>query len=367
MDRIDRVETFEARVPLAHPLTVGSAQITHRTYSIVRITTSDGITGVGYCYSRGLPIAKVIEAVMSPHIIKETAESADEIRGKLLAANWQSSEHGTLTSGLSAIDIALNDIMAKRSGKSVAQFLGSDLKEIPVYSVIGYDNGSDEAGLEEEIDYALSRGIKSFKIVVGAKSPERDAHRIKTLRNRVGENALIGVDAFRTFGDLEKAKSRINLFKEYGISFVEDAFLESQGKLSIALREQTGVPVSFGESLASASMAQQVIDYNQVEVLRIDALVIGGVSEFLKAADYADSSGVKYSTHIHTEVPSQIAAATKNRYAGGIEYLDPKYEIDLFHHLLLRPIEISDGQAQLSTEPGFGIEWDWKAIQRYSA
>jgi L-alanine-DL-glutamate epimerase-like enolase superfamily enzyme len=101
--------------------------------------------------------------------------------------------------------------------------------------------------------------------------------------------------------------------------------------------------------------------------LRIDALVIGGVSEFLKAADYADRSGIKYSTHIHTEVHSQIAAATKNRYAGGIEYLDPKYEIDLFHHLLLKPIEISDGKAQLSTEPGFGIEWDWKAIQRYSA
>ena len=89
MDRIDRVETYEARVPLLHPLIVGSARISHRTYSIVRITTSDGITGVGYCYSRGLPISKIIEAVMSPHLIQETAESADEIRGKLLAANWQ--------------------------------------------------------------------------------------------------------------------------------------------------------------------------------------------------------------------------------------------------------------------------------------
>lgn len=367
MDRIDRVETFEARVPLAHPLTVGSARITHRTYSIVRITSSDGITGIGYCYSRGLPIAQIINAVITPHIIQQTAESPDEIRKRLIAANWQSSEHGTLTSGFSAVDIALTDIMAKRSGKSVAQFLGSDLKEIPVYSVIGYDNGHDETGLEEEIDHALSRGIKSFKIVVGAKSPQRDAHRIKVLRNRVGEKALIGVDAFRTFGDLEKGKQRVDLFKEYGISFIEDAFLESQGKLTIALREQTDVPVSFGESLASASMVEQVVDYNQVDVLRIDALVIGGVSEFLKAADYADRFGIKYSTHIHTEVHSQIAAATKNRYAGGIEYLDPKYEIDLFHHLLVKPIVISDGKAQLSTEPGFGIEWDWNAIQRYSA
>jgi L-alanine-DL-glutamate epimerase-like enolase superfamily enzyme len=52
---------------------------------------------------------------------------------------------------------------------------------------------------------------------------------------------------------------------------------------------------------------------------------------------------------------------------GGLEYLDPRYEIDLFHHLLIKPIEIRDGNAILSTAPGFGIEWDWEAIKRYSA
>jgi L-alanine-DL-glutamate epimerase-like enolase superfamily enzyme len=56
MDAISRIETFEARVPLPQPLSVGTAQITHRTYSVVRITTNDGLVGMGYCYSRGLPI-----------------------------------------------------------------------------------------------------------------------------------------------------------------------------------------------------------------------------------------------------------------------------------------------------------------------
>ncbi len=366
MDLIRAVQTYEARVPLPKPLAVGSARITHRTYSIVKVTTSDGIIGVGYCYSRGLPMAKIIDEVMTPIVLGATAESPDEIRKLVLGFNWQSAEHGTLTSAASALDIALHDIAGKRVGKSVASMLGATVTETPIYSVVGYHYGKDESGLNDEIDYAQSRGIASFKIVVGADTPERDAKRLAVLRSKIANSALIAVDAFRTFKTLENAINRVNLIKEFGISFVEDPFLESEGRLAIALREATGVPVSFGESLASSKMVEQVLDYNQTDVLRIDALVIGGVNEFLKAAAAAHKHGKSFATHIHTEIHSQLAAASPNLYPGGLEYLDPLYEIDLFHHLLLAPIEIRKGKAVLSVEPGFGIQWDWDAIHNYS-
>ena len=367
MDAISRIETFEARVPLPKALAVGSSRITHRTYSIVKVTTTDGITGVGYCYSRGLPISTIINNSIAPVALGKTAESPEEIRKLVVAFNWWAAEHGTVTAGISALDIALHDIAGKRAGKSVASLLGSTASEIPIYSVVGYHYGNDESGLEEEIEYALSRGIGSFKIVIGADTPERDARRLKVLRNRVGNSAHIAVDAFRTFKTLENGVNRVNLIKEYGISFVEDPFLESEGVLAIALREATGVPVSFGESQASSQMIEQVLHYNQIDVLRIDALIVGGVSEFLKAADCANKKGKTYATHIHTEIHSQIAAAAPNLYLGGLEYLDPRYEIDLFHHLLIKPIEIRDGNAILSTEPGFGIQWDWEAVKRFSS
>ncbi|MEI7697626.1 MAG: mandelate racemase/muconate lactonizing enzyme family protein [Actinomycetes bacterium] len=367
MDLISSIETFEARVPLAAPLAVGSARITHRTYSVVKITTSDGIVGVGYCYSRGLPMAKIIDDVMTPVAIGQSAESPEEIRKLILGFNWQSAEHGSVTSAASAVDIALHDIAGKRAGRSVASMLGAMVSEVPIYSVIGYHYGKDETGLAEEIEYALSRGINSFKIVMGADTPQRDANRLRVLRERVGDKPLIALDAFRTLKTLDNAITRVNLIKEFGIAFVEDPFLESEGVAAIALREATGVPVSFGESLASSKMAEQVLYYNQTDILRIDALVIGGVGEFLKAITYAHQKGKTFATHIHTEIHSQLAAATSNLYPGGLEYLDPRYEIDLFHHLLQKPIEIRDGKAILSTEPGFGIQWDWQAIQHFSA
>ena len=366
MDKIAAIDTYEVKVPLPQPLSVGLALITHRTYSIVKVTTSDGIIGIGYCYSRGLPMAKIIDDVMTPIALGATAESPEEVRKLVLGYNWQSAEHGTLTSAASALDIALHDIAGKRVSKSIATMLGATVREIPIYSVVGYTYGNDEHGLEDEIDSALSRGILSFKIVIGADSPERDAKRLGLLRSKIPSSALIAVDAFRTLKTLDNAIKRINLIKEFEISFVEDPFLESEGTLAIALRDATGVPVSFGESLASSAMVSQVLHYNQIDILRIDALVIGGVGEFLKATSAAHEKGKTYATHIHTEIHSQLAASTPNLYPGGLEYLDPLYEIDLLHHLLIKPIEIRNGKAILSTEPGFGIHWDWEAIHYFS-
>lgn len=366
MDTVAKVETFEAKVPLAQPLSVGSAKITYRSYTVVKVTSSDGIEGIGYCYSRGLPMGQLIANVMTPIAIGKSAEAPNDLRKEILAFNWQSAEHGTLTAALSALDLAMYDMQAKRQGMSVAAMLGATVKRIPVYSVIGYNYGKDESGLEGEIDYAVNRGIRSFKIIVGGQSPERDAKRLEVLRNKVGENTPIGVDAFRTFKTLENAINRVNLIKEFGINFVEDPFLESEGLLARQLREATGVPISYGESLASSKMIAQVLDHDECDVLRIDALVVGGVDEFLTATSYAASQGKSYSTHIHTEIHSQLAAATSNLYIGGLEYLDPMYEIDLFHHLLHQPIQIQDGDAVLSTGLGFGIDWDWEAIIHFS-
>ncbi|MEI9907257.1 MAG: mandelate racemase/muconate lactonizing enzyme family protein [Actinomycetota bacterium] len=365
-DSIKLIESFEAKVPLPKPLNVGSTVITYRSYTVVRVTTQDGIVGVGYAYSRGLPIKPILDTMISPVAIGATAEDPNAVRKTILATYWHSAEHGTFSAAVSALDIALQDIVGKRKGKSIAALLGATTREIPIYSVIGYHYGEDESGLIEEIEYAQSRGVNSFKMVVGAQTPERDATRLAVTRAKVGEGVHIAVDAFRSFKTLENAVARVNAIKGSTISFVEDPFLESEGALAIALREITGVPVSFGESQASSKMIEQVLHYNQVDVVRLDALIIGGVDEFMTAATAAYEKGVTVATHIHTEVHAQLAAAIPNLYPGGLEYLDPIYNIDLFHLLIENPIEIRNGNAVVSDAPGFGIEWNWPAIYEFS-
>ncbi|NDE84030.1 MAG: mandelate racemase/muconate lactonizing enzyme family protein, partial [Actinobacteria bacterium] len=55
MSKISNIEVFEAKVPLPEPVVVGSTVFKVRTYTIVKVRCDDGLEGVGYCYSRGLP------------------------------------------------------------------------------------------------------------------------------------------------------------------------------------------------------------------------------------------------------------------------------------------------------------------------
>jgi L-alanine-DL-glutamate epimerase-like enolase superfamily enzyme len=202
--------------------------------------------------------------------------------------------------------------------------------------------------------------------VVGAGTPERDAERIKVIRERVGVSGRIGADAFRSFKGVDDAVSRVKALAEYDLAFIEDPFLESQGELVLELRAQTGVMVAVGESQFGHRGIANMVRHRYVDLVRVDALVVGGVKEFLLSAEIAKNSGLRVSTHIHSEVHAQLAATIDNLDIGGLEYMDPKLNIDLFHLLINNPLKLENGLFNIPDAPGFGIDWNWQAIAQFS-
>ncbi|NDA39244.1 MAG: mandelate racemase/muconate lactonizing enzyme family protein, partial [Actinobacteria bacterium] len=324
MAKISSIEAFEANVPLPEPIAVGSTVLKARTYTIVRVRCEDGLEGIGYCYSRGLPIKEIVLNMIAPVVIGKVVENSEDIRAEVLATYWHSAEHGTFTAAVSAVDIAIWDALGKMQNKSVAQILGQKHHSLPVSYVVGYKYGSDESGLIADVENAISRGVKNFKLVVGAGTPERDVNRMKVIRDRIGEAGRIGADAFRSFKSVDDATKRVNALKEFDLAFIEDPFLESQGDLVLELRAQTGVMVAVGESQFGHRGIANMVRHRYVDLVRVDALVVGGVKEFLLSAEIARNSGLRISTHIHSEVHAQLAATIDNLDIGGLEYMDPK-------------------------------------------
>ncbi len=103
MSKILKVECVEVNVPLAKPLPVGTTVVTHRGYAIVKVTTQSGVEGVGYCYTRSMPIASIINSALGPEVIGKDTDFPERIRQHLLAKFWHSAEHGTFTAALSAL------------------------------------------------------------------------------------------------------------------------------------------------------------------------------------------------------------------------------------------------------------------------
>lgn len=366
MSKIASVEAFEAKVPLPEPVVVGSTVFKVRTYTVVRVRCSDGLEGVGYCYSRGLPIKEIVINMIAPVVIGKDIENSEEIRSEVLATFWHSAEHGTFTAAVSAVDIAIWDALGKASNKSVAQMLGKKKDQLPVSYVIGYKYGTDDSGLIADVESAIDKGVRNFKLVVGAGSAKRDAQRMKVIRDRVGNEGRIGADAFRSFKNVDNAVERVMELQRHNLAFLEDPFMESQGDLVIELRNRTGVDVAVGESQFGHRGIANLVRHKHVDLVRVDALVVGGVKEFLLSADVAAKDGLRVSTHIHSEIHIQLAANIDNLDFGGLEYMDPRLDIDLFHLLINNPLKLDDGMFQVPNEPGFGIDWNWDAVMKYS-
>jgi L-alanine-DL-glutamate epimerase-like enolase superfamily enzyme len=364
--KISSIEAFEANVPLPEPIAVGSTVLKARTYTIVRVRCADGLEGIGYSYSRGLPIREIVLNMISPVVIGKEIEKSEEIRADVLATYWHSAEHGTFTAAVSAVDIAIWDALGKMQNKSVAQILGQKHHSLPVSYVVGYKYGNDESGLIVDVENAISRGVKNFKLVVGAGTPERDANRMKVIRDRIGEAGRIGADAFRSFKSVDDATKRVNALKEFDLAFIEDPFLESQGDLVIQLREATGAKIAVGESQFGHRGIAQLVRHKYADLVRVDSLVVGGVKEFLLSAEISGASNLRVSTHIHSEIHAQLAASIDNLDLGGLEYMDPILDIDLFHLLINNPIKLENGMFKVPTGPGFGIDWNWEAVKRFA-
>jgi len=367
LSKISSLEVFEAKIPLPEPVLVGSTVFKVRTYTVVKVICSDGLEGIGYCYSRGLPIKEIVLNMIAPVVVGKEIEKSEEIRAEVLATYWHSAEHGTFTAAVSAVDIAIWDAIGKARNKSVAQILGQKHDQLSVSYVIGYKYGSDESGLIADVDRAISKGVKNFKLVVGAGTPERDAKRMKAIRDRIGDTGRIGADAFRSFKDVDDATTRVNELQKYDLAFLEDPFMESQGEEVVELRKRTGVQVAVGESQFGHRGIANLVLHKYVDLVRVDALVVGGVNEFLLSASIASESGMRVSTHIHSEIHVQLAAAINNLDLGGLEYMDPVLNIDLVHLLINNPLKLENGIFHIPNEPGFGIDWNWEAVKEFSA
>lgn len=365
-DVIDSIEATEVEVPLDRPLRIGGAMVRARHYTVVSVRCRSGIMGTGYSFSRRLPVASIVNDMLAPVAVGQDASMSEAVRASLLRAYWPAADHGTFTTSVSAVDLALWDAMGKRHGQSVARMLGQFRARLPICVVLGYGYDDGDAMLQRELEHAVELGARSVKIVVGAGSPERDATRLSLAREVIGPDRLLAVDAFRSFVDLDDALRRVRLMQPFDLSFIEDPFSETLAPLVAELRRRTGMSIALGESLAGHRLVRGLIDADVGDVIRLDALVIGGVREFMSASGLASAHGRPVATHVHTDIHVQLAAALPNLFAGGLEYMPPSFGLDSLHRLLRSRLEVADGEVLVPAAPGLSLDWDWEAITRYA-
>ncbi|MBY5352994.1 mandelate racemase/muconate lactonizing enzyme family protein [Rhizobium leguminosarum] len=360
---------------VAHPLsqtlpkpTVTSWGTYHEVSMVlVEVHTDAGIVGVGEVLARFSPkaYAELIVTSLKPRLIGQDARN--------IGALWQSMRRslsgragGMLIEAIAGVDIALWDIMGKAAGMPIAKLLGGIGREtIEVYAAAV--NWVDDAEADRELERYVGEGFPRIKVKMA--NPVREAcRRIERLRKRAGDDIELCVDANWAY-DLDQAIEVGRALSANGYFWFEEPLAPENEQGYEELRKRCDVPLAAGESNFTADQAQRLVANRTLSILQPDVARAGGISETRRMADYAALHDVGYAPHIGMSgiicetASTHLAAALPNFRVMECECDLSPFKCDLAD-LAPGSLRQKNGQLDVPTRPGLGIEIDWDAVKR---
>ncbi|WP_327213128.1 L-talarate/galactarate dehydratase [Rhodococcus sp. Leaf278] len=354
IDRIAEVTLSSIVLPLKNPisdakvLTGRQKPMSEVVFLFVEIRTEQGHEGIGFGYSKraGGPAQFAHAQEIAPVLIGEDPNDIGKIWTKLVWAGASVGRSGVATQAIAAIDIALWDLKAKRAGLPLAKLIGSSRDSVQTYNTSG---GFLHTPIEEVIENAamsLSNGIGGIKVKVGQPDWRTDIDRVTALREFLGDDVPLMVDANQQW-DRPTAQRMCRILEQFDLVWIEeplDAY-DAEGHAQLARSLDTSIAT--GEMLASVGEHVRLIEAGSVDILQPDAPRIGGITQFLKLAALAEHHNLQLAPHFAMEIHLHLAAVYPlQTWVEHFDWLDPLFD----EHL-----ETRDGRMHLSARPGLGF------------
>jgi len=365
--KITGVKVWATSVPLACAVGLSNKKITARDHIIVNIETDEGITGLGYTwgYQSSSVTGECIARMLVPLIMGRDSLSTETLWEQMFNNTTQVGRKGLLLRAISAVDIALWDIKGKKQGLPLYKLLGGSQRDIPVYASGGYyrgDNSLEE--LADEMERYVEKGYGAVKMKIGGTSLKTDVERVRVVRETVGENVSIMLDANGAWNDSFSAIAACRAFEEFSPSWIEEPLPPDQYLASARVAAATDIPIAGGEQEYTRWGFTQLIQSKAVDVIQPNATVAGGITEWMKIASLASALGAPLAPHANPYIHVHLAAAFSN--AMMIEYFEPREKIKVIGELVGNLVEPSGGVIRPPEKPGLGITLNKEMRDKYT-
>ncbi|MEZ0171001.1 mandelate racemase/muconate lactonizing enzyme family protein [Microvirga sp. TS319] len=362
MPRMTSIETGFYRIPLPTVLT-DSMHGEMRAFELntIRIRDSDGAEGVGYTFTVGRNGA-AIDAVLTrelPEIMD--GEEADEIERLWHKAWWAlhyGGRGGPTVLAISAFDMALWDLKARRAGLPLWKALGGYDPKVPCYAG-GIDLDLPLDDLLRQTDGNLGKGFRAIKMKVGRANLFEDVERVKAMREHLGEGFPLMADANMKWS-VDGAIRAARAFQPFDLTWLEEPTIPDDPAGHARIVREGGLPIAAGENLRSLWEFRLYVAGGGVTYPEPDVTNCGGVTPFMKIAHLAEAFNLPVTSHGAHDVTVHLLAACPNR-----SYLEAHgFGLERY---IAEPLEIRDGNALAPNRPGHGIAFDWHGLERIKA
>jgi D-arabinonate dehydratase len=358
--KIVDINTESYRWPRQKPITNGKHTYTHASLGLVKIETDTEITGIGL--GDMSPIATATVAHLKPELIGEDPLDVERLWHKMWVPKLIG-RRGITTRAISAIDIGLWDFRAKVAGMPLYKLLGGYRDRVPTYIAGGYyEEGKGLNELAQEMIENVEMGAKAIKMKVGAVSIREDVERVKTVREAIGPDVKLMADAncaYRYYEAIQLAKR----IEEYDPFWFEEPITPDDYEGHRKLAAATTIPIATGENEYTRYGFRDLIAQQGVAILNADAIILGGVTEFMKVAALAQAYDLDIAPHGPQEIHVHLVAAIANGLI--LEFyrdtVDPMWG-KIYHHTLRLN---DDGTVSPPNVPGIGIDPNYESLVPY--
>ncbi|MBV9634380.1 MAG: mandelate racemase/muconate lactonizing enzyme family protein [Methylobacteriaceae bacterium] len=350
------------RVPLPTVLT-DSTHGAMRNFELltVRVRDADGAEGVGYTFTVGRNGGAVHDILQReiPDVVQGCdAELTEFLWNRVWWELHYGGRGGPTVLALSAFDIALWDLKAKRAGLPLWRLLGGHDRHVPCYAG-GIDLDLPLDGLLRQTEANLAKGFRAIKMKVGRPRLSEDVERVAAMRRHLGDGFPLMVDANMTWS-VDAAIRAARAFAPHDLTWLEEPISPDDIAGHARVVRQGALPIAAGENLRSVWDFRHLIASGGVTFPEPDATNCGGVTAFMKIAHLAEAFNLPVTSHGAHDLTIHLLAAVPNR-----SYLEAHgFGLDGY---IADPLEISEGMALAPERPGHGIRFDWTRLEKIRA
>jgi D-galactarolactone cycloisomerase len=365
---VDRIEVAVYRAPIERPVRTAFGTMVERPAVIVR-AIADGIVGFGEVWCN-FPTcgaehrARLVECFFVPlvrgRVWRSPRAAFEHLTAQARILALQAGEPGPIAQAIAGIDVALWDLVARRERMPLWRLLGGrGAARIPAYA-----SGINPDGALEQAKAARDDGFSAFKLKIGF-SAERDLDNLAGLREGLGADATIALDANQAWG-LDEAVEMSRALAPFAPLWLEEPIAaDSPPDDWRRLADASPVPLAAGENLRGDQAFDALVEARAVKVIQPDLAKWGGISGCLPLARRIRAAGLRYCPHYLGGGIGLVASAHLLAAAGGDGLLEIDCNPNTLRAGLAMPLpELRDGAILLGEAPGLGVEPD-PAIERY--
>ncbi len=375
--KIQEIELIQVNIPLASSTMPKPVGRNYGAFMLVRVRCDNGLEGLGDAYhgNATTAIAAVIRDMLSPEIIGQEATNVAGLYERMYRSGFYSGRVGIYSVAVSAVEMALWDILGKHLGvpvyallggvakRTVAPYptlraLGSEVEDqsVPAYASLQTYRTPEEVGIAARS--AIEAGFKSVKL------HQVDIESVKAAREAVGNDREVTMDVNGYFNTVE-AESFARQLADYNVGWFEEPIWPPDDYRALArLRRRSPVPIAGGENESTIYGFEGILDLEAVDILQPEVMVVGGILESFKVYAMAQARNIPVAPHNFKFGP--ILAVTTNLsllFSNVILMETPWFKLEA--NLMKEGAEIVNGRARLSGKPGLGMTLDEAVVKEY--